>query len=393
MKYDAIVVGTGFSGSIIARKLVDKLNINVLVIEKRKHIAGNMYDEMADNGVRVQLYGPHTFITDSEWIVEFIKQYAEWEEWAVTAQVEIDNRLFTLPFNFQFIREYYHSDKANRLIKKLQNTYPGQERVTVYELLDSNDSEIVEFGQMLCEKDYFPYSSKQWGIPMECIDRSVISRVKFALSNDDRYIQQKYQYIPVQGFTSFFSNILNSEKITVVTDEDALPHMTFDDKRKRVCFQWDKELFDCPIAFTGPIDELFNNSFGALPYRSLDIEFRHFEQEEYQSVPFVSYPQAEGYTRIVEYKKLTNQLVEGKTTISIEYPKTYIPYVNEPYYPVINDDNVLQYKKYRELAEKYENLFVCGRLGDYKYYNMDAAIERAIEVEKEIEDYIVKKNK
>lgn len=126
-----------------------------------------------------------------------------WEPWDVTAKVEIDNKLYTLPFNYQFIREYYGEKKAKNLIEKLENAYEGKERVTVFEILDNPDEEIVEFGEMLCQKDYFPYSSKQWGIPMEAMDRSVISRVKFALSEDKRYIQQRYQYIPVNGFTDF----------------------------------------------------------------------------------------------------------------------------------------------------------------------------------------------
>ena len=388
MKYDVIIVGTGFSGSIIARKLADNLNLRVLILEKRNHIAGNMYDKVDEKGIRVQQYGPHTLITDHAWIVDFIKQYAVWEPWDVTAKVEIDNKLYTLPFNYQFIREYYGEKKAKNLIEKLENAYEGKERVTVFEILDNPDEEIVEFGEMLCQKDYFPYSSKQWGIPMEAMDRSVISRVKFALSEDKRYIQQRYQYIPVNGFTDFFNNILNSEKITVKTEEDALPHIRFDDKTGKALFEWAGEIYNCPIISTGPIDELFNTCYGALPYRSLDIKFKSFDFDSYQDVPFVSYPQAEGYTRIVEYKKLTNQNVKDKTTISIEYPQQYVQHVNQPYYPIINEENLALYEKYKRQADKYDNLFVCGRLGDYKYYNMDAAIERALSVEKEIEEFV-----
>ena len=126
----------------------------------------------------------------------------------------------------------------------------------------------------------------------------------------------------------------------------------------------------------------------SLPYRSLDIKFESFDVDSYQDVPFVSYPQTEGYTRIVEYKKLTNQHIKDKTSISIEYPVPYVPDLNQPYYPIVNAENMELYQKYKSLSEKYHNLFVCGRLGDYKYYNMDAAIERALEVEKEIESYV-----
>lgn len=388
MDFDIVVVGTGFSGSVIARKLADNLGKRILVLEKRNHIAGNMYDEINDRGIRVQQYGPHTFITDYKWAVDFVKEYGEWEPYDVTAKVEIDSKLYTLPFNYQFIREYYDDRFAEKLINKLKNAFKGKERVSIFEILDNQDNDIVNFGKMLCQKDYYPYSSKQWGIPMESMDRSVISRVKFALSEDKRYIQQKYQYIPINGFTDFFESMLKSEKIIVKKNTDALPCMKFDGDNGKVLFQWEGRQFDVPIVFTGPIDELFDCQFGSLPYRSLDIRFESYDRDSYQDVPFVSYPQSKGYTRIVEYKKLTNQNVKGSTTISIEYPKQYAPNVNLPYYPIINEPNLALYEKYKKLAEKYINLFVCGRLGDYKYYNMDAAIERALCVEKDIEKYV-----
>lgn len=388
MNFDVVIVGTGFSGSVIARKLADNLQKRVLVLEKRDHIGGNMYDEINNQGIRIQLYGPHTFITDHKWAVEFIKQYGEWEPYNVTAKVEIDNKLYTLPFNYKFIREYYEKEYANRLINKLEYAFKGKERVSIFEIIDNADSDIAGFGNMLCQKDYFPYSSKQWGIPMKEMDKSVISRVKFALSDDERYIQQKYQYIPPNGFTAFFDNILASDKIIVKKNVDALLHIKLEEKYGKALFEYEGKQFDGPIIFTGPIDELFSCQFGPLPYRSLKIDFMSYAKDSYQDVPFVSFPQAEGYTRIVEYKKLTNQKVKGCTTISVEYPTQYIPNVNLPYYPIINETNLQLYERYRTLVSKYNNLFVCGRLGDYKYYNMDAAIERALSVEKDVENYL-----
>lgn len=389
MRFDAIVIGTGFSGSVIARKLVDNLGINILVLEKRAHIAGNMYDQVNEQGIRIQMYGPHTVITDKKWIIDFISQYAQWESNNVTAKVEIDGRLYTLPFNYPFIREYYDAGTAELLIFKLNYYFAGKERVTIFELLDCPDETVQNFGKMLCQKDYFPYSSKQWGIPMEKMDRSVISRVKFALSDDNRYIQQKYQYTPVHGYTDFFEHLLDSENITIQKNTDALQYISFDDKTGKVCFHWEHKRLYCPVIFTGPIDELFKSRFGSLPYRTLDIQFKSYPVDSFQVVPFISYPQAEGYTRIVEYKKLTNQTVPGVTTVSIEYPADYVPNRNEPYYPIINESNLELYQQYRVMADRYSNLFVCGRLGDYKYYNMDAAIERAIQVEAKIEAYIL----
>lgn len=390
MKYDAVVIGSGFTGSVIARQLSDRIGAKVLLAEKRKHIAGNMYDKYLDNGVLVHIYGPHSFITDDEELVNYIQRFAEWKENIICAQVCIDERIFPLPFGFNFIREYYGHKKAEQLIDKLQKEFVGVERVAIYQLLESTDDDIRSLGEMLCEKDYYPYTSKQWGIPMEKMDPSVISRVKFALSDDKRYIQQKYQYTPIKGFTDFFEKLLDTDNIDVITDTDGIDYISFENDT--VKFNWEGVTDGVPVIYTGPVDELLGCKFGSLPYRSLDIKYESFDRDSYQDSTFISYPQAEGYTRIVEQKKLTGQDIEGKTTISIEYPIEYIRDVNIPYYPIINDDNRACYNKYREEANLYKNLFVCGRLGDYQYYNMDMAIRRAMEQEIEIESYM-KSNK
>lgn len=388
MKYDAIIVGAGITGSVIARQLAERAGLKSLVIEKRNHIGGNMFDKFFENNVLVHMYGPHTFFTDDKRIIEYIQHYAEWKPLDVTAKVEIDNKLYSLPFGFSFIREYYAKEKAELLIQKLLLAFPDQERVTIYDLLNYPDSDISEFAKMLCEKDYYPYSAKQWGIPMEKMDASVISRVKFALSDDNRYIQQAYQYTPVHGYANFFENLLDSPNITVVQNKDALKFIRFSAEKKTALFKWEECEYQCPIVFTGPIDELFNYRFGALPYRSLFIDFKSYQQDSFQDVPFISYPQAAGYTRIVEYKKLTGQEIVNATTISVEYPQQYENGKNLPYYPIINTENINLYSRYNILAAGYKNLFICGRLGDYKYYNMDEAIIRAMEIEKAIEKYL-----
>lgn len=387
MKYDVIIVGAGITGSVIARQLSERKGLKSLVVEKRDHIGGNMYDKFFENNVLVHMYGPHTFFTDEKWIIDYIQNYAEWKPLDVTAKVEIDRKLYSLPFGFSFIREYYSKEKAELLIKKLMRAFPNQERVTIYDLLNYPESDISEFAKVLCEKDYYPYSAKQWGIPMEKMDSSVISRVKFALSEDNRYIQQTYQYTPVRGYTDFFEKLLDSPNITVAQNQDALEFICFSKENRSVEFTWEGCKYYCPIVFTGPIDELFGCRFGALPYRSLFIDFKSYQQDSFQDVPFISYPQADGYTRIVEYKKLTGQKVINATTISVEYPQQYENGRNLPYYPIINEGNINLYNRYNKLSKSYKNLFVCGRLGDYKYYNMDAAIIRAMEVEKEIENY------
>lgn len=377
--YDYIVVGAGFCGSVIARKIAEELGKKVLVLEKRKHIAGNMYDEFDEYGILVQRYGPHTFVTNQKELAEFVKKYGEWRDYDVTARVEIDGNLMPIPFNFRSIELFYGKEKSAVLIDKLKRAFPGQARIPVYMLTDNKDPAIQEYGKLLFEKDYIPYTSKQWGIPPEKIDRSVIARVQIALSYDEKYMQQTYQMMPEDGFTKIFQNILNHKNIDVQTGTDALDMITADGAEHRVLYNG----HEIPVIYTGPIDELFRLKYGRLPYRSLDIVFQAKDMDYFQSVAFIAYPQADGYTRSCEYKYLTGQKVNGKTTLSIEYPLQYDPNAlkgNIPYYPVINDKNRKKYQQYKNLADKFQNLYVCGRLGDYKYYNMDAAIERALEV-------------
>ncbi len=377
--YDYIVVGAGFCGSVIARKIAEELGKKVLVLEKRKHIAGNMYDEFDEYGILVQRYGPHTFVTNQKELAEFVKKYGEWRDYDVTARVEIDGNLMPIPFNFRSIELFYGKEKSAVLIDKLKKAFPGQARIPVYMLTDNTDPAIQEYGKLLFEKDYIPYTSKQWGIPPEKIGASVIARVQIALSYDEKYMQQTYQMMPEDGFTKIFHNILNHKNINVQTGTDALDMITADGAEHRVLYNG----HEIPVIYTGPIDELFGLKYGRLPYRSLDIVFQTKDMDYFQSVAFIAYPQANGYTRSCEYKYLTGQKVNGKTTLSIEYPLQYDPNAlkgNIPYYPVINDENRKKYQQYKNLADKFQNLYVCGRLGDYKYYNMDAAIERALEV-------------
>lgn len=379
--YDYVVVGSGFCGSVIARKIAEELDKKVLLLEKREQIAGNMYDYPDENGIMIQKYGPHTFVTDKAEIVEYISQYSDWHEYLVNNVAEIDGQLIPSPFNFKAIEMMYPPEHAQELIRRLSQKFPGVERVPIFMLAECEDEMIQEYAERMYIKDYIPYTCKQWGIPPEQIDRSVIARVKIVLSYDTKYMQQKYQLMPDVSFTQFFTNLLNHPNITVKTGIDALDHIQVDFDTQTVRFL--DEGTTVPVIYTGPIDELFENRFGRLPYISLDIKNVTHDEDYHQATPLIVYPQAEGYTRSSEYKYFYNQKVDGKTTVSFEYPMQYDPDAevgNIPYYPVINDANMSVYNQYRALADSFSNLYVCGRLGDYKYYNMDAAIERAFEV-------------
>lgn len=376
MRYDMIIVGCGFTGATIAYKAA-KDGKRVLILEKRDHIAGNMYDYMDDTGIMVQKYGPHSFHTDKEEVYDFISQIGNWYEYILRARVMIDEKYTPSPFNFKTIDQFYSEEEAAKLKEALTKYYNNAKKVTVVELLESKDERIRQYAQFLFEKDYRPYTAKQWGIDPGDLDISVLKRVPVRLDYTDGYFDDKYQLMPEGGFTKLFEGMLDSPLIDVELNCDALSRIRIENNE----IWFDGEKLDIPLIYTGPLDELFDNVYGRLPYRSLRFDLQVHNVDSFQEASGVAYPMAEGYTRITEYKKLPIQDVKGKTVIAVEYPTKYGEKDGkEPYYPILTRESIEAYGKYKALAEKVDKLYVCGRLGDFKYYNMDDAILRALEV-------------
>lgn len=371
----ALVVGCGLSGAVIARELAEK-GYKVRILEKRNHIGGNMYDYVDEHGILVHKYGPHTFHTKKKELYEYMRRYAEWDEYYLTCGAEIDGITTPTPFNYKTIDDFYTEEEAEMIKKEIEATFPGQDYATVVEALKSDNKTVVGYAQFLFDKDYSLYSAKQWGCKPSEIDPSILKRVPLRFDYNEGYFDDEYQVMPRKSFTTFFENILNHENIRVELGVDALEHVKIRDGQTYI----DDECVDYPIVYSGPLDELFDCQFGKLPYRSLRFEWKYEEKDSFQKYPVVAYPQAKDYVRIIEYKKLPIQHVKG-TTYEVEYSLPYKKGIsNEPYYPLLNEESQQCYQEYSELAEKINNLFVCGRLGDFKYYNMDQALEKSLQV-------------
>lgn len=379
-KYDLIVVGCGFCGAVIADLAARKMNRKVLIIERRKHIAGNMYDEVDENGILVQRYGPHIFHTNSDRVFEYLSDRFSWVPFQLKCCVEMDGKQTPSPFNFDTIDSFYSHEEAELLKKRLTDVYAGRDTVTIVEILKSSDNLIRAYGEMLFEKDYRPYTSKQWGIPPEEIDISVLQRVPVCLNYENRYFRDKYQLMPDGGFTQLFAKLIKHENIDIMLECDALQKLKLD-YNYHVC-QFDDLNETVPLVYTGAIDELFGYKYGKLPYRSLYFDYKTVFSDSYQSAPVVAYPQKKDFTRITEYRKLPEQNIDSKkSTIAIEYSLEFVEGADkggERYYPIPNDINHELYKRYADDATMFKNLHLCGRLAEYKYYNMDAAIDRAL---------------
>lgn len=376
-KYDVVVVGSGFSGSIMARELAEREGARVLVVERRGHIAGNMYDEPDEHGILIQKYGPHFVNTDKYWIIKYLKRFAEMVPYEVHLTSFLDGRFVTLPWSFRSVRDMLGDEAAEPVLAALRREFGGRDRVPIFELIKANDSVARKFAQALYEKAFVTYTAKMWDTPIEEMDPSVAGRVPVAMGYDPRYLNKDFQYLPKDGFTCLFERMLDHPLIDVETGVDAIDDIELLDGD--VLFRGSRPRL---LVFTGAIDELFRGRYGWLPYRSLDLQVRY---ENWPALPTdcVSYPQAPGYVRDTEYRRFTFSKVEGdKSVVVREFP---IPYARgsekggEPFYPVINDANRALYERYRSDAEPYRNLLLCGRLAEYRYFNMDLVIESTFE--------------
>lgn len=375
----AIIAGCGLSGSVVARYLAEKLDYKVTIFERRNHIGGNMYDYVNEDGILIHQYGPHTFHTKKKELYDYICQYGRWEEYHLTCGAIINGKYTPTPFNFQTIDDFYPAQQAEAIKNAIRNEYPERQTATVLELLKHKNPLIREFAQFLFDNDYSLYTAKQWGISPEEIDPGVLKRVPIRFSYEEGAFDDVYQALPKESYTGFFQNLLQHPNISIVLGVDIRKQVNFDLEYKQIFF--DGDIWNDPFIYTGAIDELFGNRYGELPYRSLRFEWRTEAKKSFQNAPVVAYPQAPDFTRITEYTKLPLQEAGEKTCYAMEFPLPYKAGKKmEPYYPIPSRSNDLLYQKYKELAGQYPNLYLCGRLADYKYYNMDQALERALEL-------------
>jgi UDP-galactopyranose mutase len=373
--YDCLVIGCGFAGAVAARELAEREGMKVLVIDKRSHVGGNAYDFSNDEGILVHKYGPHIFHTNSDRVFDYISRFTDWRDYSHEVLADIHGKLIPVPFNINSLYLAFENNKAARLEKKLVSVYGTEQRVTISDMLGSQDEEIHELAEFVYKNVFLYYTQKQWGIAPEEIDPSVTARVPVLVSYDNRYFQDKYQGVPNKGYTPLFESLLDHPGITLqlnVNSADVLKLVG-----DEIFFE--NKPFSGEVIYTGAVDELFDCCYGRLPYRTLDFEFETHDRTFYQSKGTVNYTVDQLFTRITEFKHLTGQVIPDKTTVMKEYPRAYTGDEDEiPYYAILNSENISLYEKYKQLTGSFPNLYLLGRLAEYKYYNMDAIIEGAL---------------
>ena len=262
--YDYVVVGAGISGSIAARCFAEQ-GQKVLVVERRNHIAGNLYDETDESGILVQKYGPHIFHTNNLKVEEYLKKWGSWEDYFLECMVYMNGKYTPSPFNFQTIDDYFPKEKAEEIKSHIRQVYGNVPKETIVNMLECEDSVIREYAEFLYANDYSLYTAKQWGIEPSEIDKNVLRRVPVLFSYKTGYFDDTCQMMPTQGFTAVIKNILNHPNITVLLNTDANHSLSFSEETKKVYYEGN----EITVIYTGAVDELLDYRYGRLPYRSL----------------------------------------------------------------------------------------------------------------------------
>ena len=377
---NALVIGAGFAGATVARKLAEG-GKHVLVVERRDHIGGNAYDCYDAEGVLIHKYGPHIFHTGHKEVYDFLSRFTLWREYDHRVVANVYGQLMPVPFNLTSL-DIALEEQAAPVAEKLLAAYGPERKVTILELRQSNDPELSALADYVYENIFKVYTMKQWGQTPEEIDPATTARVPVFLSRDDRYFQDLYQGMPLEGYTPLFEKLLDHPNIQLRLSTDAGEVLTLTQVGTTLV---DGHPFHGPIIYTGAVDDLFERRFGRLPYRTLDFVFETHNVEWYQTHGTVNYTVDQPFTRITEFKHLTGQTLPKKTTIMKEFSKAYTGEDGQiPYYAIINPENKALYGQYAALAAQYPNLYLLGRLAEYQYYNMDAIVKRALDLSGEL---------
>lgn len=360
-RYDTLVVGAGYAGSVMAEQLASRAGHRVLVIDRRDHIAGNAYDYHDEHGVLVHRYGPHIFHTNSQQAVDYLSRFTEWRPYEHRVLASVDGRLLPIPINRTTVNELYDLDLRS---DEDMERFLAERAEPVEHIRNSEDVVVAKVGRDLYEKFFRGYTRKQWQRDPSELHASVCARIPIRTNTDDRYFTDPFQSMPVDGYTAMFQRILDNPLIDVKLQTD----------HAEVADEVEYE----HLVYTGPIDAFFDCRFGPLPYRSLEFELRNEPTPDggflLPSASVNEPDEAVPYTRRTEFRHMTGQEHHDSSTVAIEYPRAE----GDPYYPIPRDDTRALYRKYEALGEELPDVTFVGRLARYQYLNMDQVVGQAL---------------
>jgi UDP-galactopyranose mutase len=361
MKVNVLVVGAGFSGAVVAERLA-AYGFEVVIIDKRPHIAGNAYDTLDRYGILMHPYGPHIFHTNAPRVAEYLSRFTDWRPYEHHVLAKVGDQFLPIPINIDTVNRLY----GLALTEETIQAFYDQVREPRAEIRTSEDVVINAVGRDLYEKFFRGYTRKQWGLDPSELSASVAARIPTRTNHDDRYFTDTFQKMPLSGYTRMFERMLDHRNIRIEVGLDF--------------FALRRKLRARHIVFTGPLDAYFGYCYGKLPYRSIRFEHVHLANTaRFQPVGTVNYPNDYDFTRVTEFKHVTGQQHAG-TSIVREYPQDD----GDPYYPVPRPENEALLKRYHVLAAKEAGVTFVGRLAQYRYYNMDQCVGAALKAAEEI---------
>lgn len=362
--YDYLVVGSGLYGAVVANEL-KKAGKSVLIIEKRNHISGNVYTDLRDN-IHVHVYGAHIFHTSNEEVWNYVNKYAKFNNFINSPLAYYKGEYYHLPFNMNTFHEIWGVTTPEEAKTKIEEE---KQKENIKEITNLEEQAISLVGRTIYERLVKGYTEKQWGRECKDLPSFIIKRLPLRFEYNNNYFNDTYQGIPLGGYTNLVKNIIGD--VEVKLNEDYLEKKEYWNSKAKV------------IIYTGAIDEYYDYKFGELEYRSLRFELERIEKEYYQKNCVINYTEANvPYTRIIEHKYFQDDK-SNVTWITKEYPADYKKGM-EKFYPINDEKNNNLYKKYAELAHFEKNIFFGGRLGKYKYFDMDDVIAEALNDVKEI---------
>ncbi|MFH0735926.1 MAG: UDP-galactopyranose mutase [bacterium] len=358
--YDYLIAGAGYAGIVMAERIASKLNKKVLLIDNRGHIGGNSFDYVDENGLLIHKYGPHLFHTNCKKVFDYLSNYTEWYLYEHRVLAYLEGEYYPMPINRTTINKLYNmrlqtEEEVAEFYSKV-----GQKTIGIN---TSEDLILSTVGEDLYKKFFYHFTKKQWGLYPNQLDKQVCGRIPVRLNTDDRYFTDKFQFMPKHGYTEMFKNMINHKNITFA------PNTDFFSIKNDIKFN--------KIVFTGRIDRFYDFIYGELPYRSINFTFMNNRIENALPQTTINYSEPQTlYTRQTDFSRIYPNKNISHTTIITEYPTNE----GDPYYPIPTNNNFELYNKYLNLSNKEKNVIFLGRLTEYKYYNMDQIVERALNV-------------
>ena len=365
---DIIVAGSGIAGAVAARRLAEA-GLRVLVAERRNHVGGNCYDRLDAHGIRVHRYGPHIFHTDRRAVFDFLSRFTDWNGYRHEVAARVGEKYLPVPFNLNSVDMAFPPEEAAAIQSALIADYGMEARVSILALMEREEPPLRRLADYVYRNVFEYYTRKQWGLAPGELSPEVTARVPVLVSRDDRYFQDHWQGMPKDGYAAMFERMLDHKNIELRLNTDV----------REVIDLEDCAAFRGQVLLTGAVDELMSYRYGRLPYRTLDFDSRYFEEQRHQPKPVVNYTASEAYTRATEYKYLTGCENARGTTVVYEYSRA-LSGDDIPYYPVETAESLALYRRYAEAITKPGNVHLLGRLAEYRYYNIDAAAERALQL-------------